>query len=387
MSDTVEAIKTIKRPLILLIKPASGSCNMRCKYCFYFDEAENREFSSYGLMDTFVSHALIDKALGVSDDVTFSFQGGEPTVRGLDFFKDFASYAGLKASQAGKRIHFALQTNGYVIDKKWADFFKENSFLIGLSMDGNKKTHDLYRRNAHGEGTFVRVFRSSRYLDSSGVDFNILVTVTKDVAKKAEDIYAFFKKNGFRYQQYIPCLDPIADQRGSLDYSLTPELYADFLIRLFACYYKDWSRGDYVSIRYFDNLVMMLCSYPPESCGMLGFCPSNYVVEADGSVYPCDFYVLDGYRLGNLKTDSFEMIDEKRKKIGFTEKSKKIEPECSACRYFSICRGGCRRDRENFSTGELSLTYLCPAYKKFFDACLPELMKMAEQEIRVRSQA
>lgn len=373
------------RPLILLIKPASGNCNMRCRYCFYFDEVSNREFANYGIMDAATSHALIDKAFGRSDDVTFSFQGGEPTVAGLDFFRNFTAYARAVAEKDGKRVRFALQTNGYAIDKEWASFFHDNGFLIGLSMDGNKKIHDIYRRDARGEGTFVKVFRTSRFLESAGVDFNILVTVTKPVATNIGDIYAFFKKNGFRYQQYIPCLDPISEQRGSLDYSLTPELFADFLIRLFQLYHRDWRNGDYVSVRYFDNLVMMLCSYPPESCGMLGFCPSNYVVEADGSVYPCDFYVLDDYRLGNLNTDSFDMLDERRGKIGFTEKSRKIEPECSSCRYFQICRGGCRRDREDFSTGNLSVSYLCPAYKKFFDTCINGLLEIAEVEKRSRS--
>ena len=369
-----------RRHLGLLIKPASGRCNMRCAYCFYADEAENRSFRDCGLMSADTAHVLIDKAFAAARSVSFAFQGGEPTVRGLDFFRDFVSYA----SRYGGDVRYAIQTNGYAIDGEWVDFFKENHFLVGLSLDGNKAIHDLYRTGRDGKGSFRRVFATAERFRSSGVDFNILSTVNRDVAADIEGIYAFFKRNGFRYQQYIPCIDPIASERGTMPYSLTAELYGGFLIRLFDLYYRDWSRGDYVSIRYIDNLVSMMAGYRPEQCGLFGFCPKNYVFEADGSAYPCDFYVLDGYRLGNIMEDGFDDFDARSSEIGFSEKSAEADAECRSCSCFPICRGGCRRDREDFSTGQLGRSYLCPAYKSFFAHALPYLRQMGEAEAAAR---
>ena len=364
----------------ILIKPASGRCNMRCRYCFYQDEAENREYKDYGMMSLDTAHALIDRMSAAFDDVTYAFQGGEPTVRGLDFFRSFTEYAEGK----GRSVHFAIQTNGFIIDREWASFFKEHGYLVGLSMDGDKAMHDRYRVDGRGKGTFRRVFSSFQILSSCGVDFNVLVTLTAPAALRGREIYQFLKRNGVRYQQYIPCIDPMASERGSEEYSLTPEAYLSFLNDVFALYYRDWERGDYVSVRYFDNLVTMMMGMRPESCGLLGFCPDNYVVEADGSVFPCDFYVLDGYLLGNICRDSLDDIDRKREEIGFREKSLRIEPECSGCPVFMLCRGGCRRDREDFSTGDLRLSYLCPAYRSFLASARPYLETIAKAEIRAR---
>ncbi|QTQ17108.1 anaerobic sulfatase maturase [Treponema parvum] len=367
-----------KKHRVLLIKPASCNCNMVCKYCFYIDESENRNSANYGIMTKETAHKIIDRAVEENDEITFSFQGGEPTCAGFSFFEDFVSYCFSKKKD--KTIHFALQTNGFIVDRKWAEFFKKNNFLIGLSMDGNKKTHDIYRHDKAGNGTFKNVFKASQILKAFEVDFNILITVTRDIAKNIKEIYEFFKRNGYRYQQYIACLDPIAEGHGGRDYSLTPEIYGKFLIDLFELYFKDWRRRDFVSIRYFDNLVIRLAGGQCESCGMLGFCPSNYVLEADGSVFPCDFYVLDGFCLGNLTRDTFETIDLKRKEIRFTEKSCVVDEACKTCRYFPLCRGGCRRDREDFKTGKLGRSYLCEAYKIFFEKEADKLDYMGAME-------
>lgn len=362
-----------------LIKPASGACNMACTYCFYNDEGENRTTKSYGMMSTSTAHALIDKALhDGSDSASFGFQGGEPTLAGLDFLSDFVSYARSKADS--RSVHFSLQTNGYAIDRQWAALFREHGFLIGLSLDGSKRYHDEYRLDKSGKGTYNRVFNNAKMLQREGVDFNILVTTTRQIARNVDELYDFFKRNGFRYLQFTPCIDPIASKRGSLDYSLTTETFSSFLIRLFRLYYRDWKRGQYTSIRYFDNLISLMIRGWAEECGMNGVCGSYYVIEADGSVFPCDFYVLDGYRMGNINVDSFDELDKKRDEIGFIEKSRKVAEDCRTCRYYRLCRGGCKRDREDFATHELGKTYLCEAYKTFFDECLDGLMEIAKAE-------
>lgn len=360
-----------------LIKPSSGACNMHCTYCFYKDEIDNRSIKSYGFMSIETAKNLIDKALASSDNVCFSFQGGEPTLSGLEFFKEFTSYA---REKGGERVSFALQTNGYIIDREWAAFFRENGYLIGLSMDGNKKIHDIYRLDNNKKGTFVKTFRAASFFKAENVEFNILTTVNREVAEHIKEVFDFFKRNGFKYLQFIPCLDEISGVKN--DYSLSPELYSKALKELFDRYFDSWQRGEYISIRYFDNLVTMLLGYPPEACGMSGICGNYYVIEGDGSVFPCDFYVLDEYKMGNINTDDIPTLDEHRRAIGFIQKSTKIEEECRACKYFKLCRGGCRRDRENFKEGFLGLNYLCPAYKDFFDYAINRLLFMAESERR-----
>ena len=362
-----------------LIKPASSACNLRCRYCFYIDESENRSIRNYGMMSTETAHALIDKAAADRNDfISFGFQGGEPTLAGLDFFRDFVSYTLEKTSR--RHVNFAIQTNGILINREWAEFLRKNNFLVGISIDGAKKFHDNYRVDASGKGSFTKVFNNAKLLVNEGVDVNILITVTKKIAKNVEEVYSFFKRNGWRYHQYIPCIDPLASERGEMEYSLTSEDYAIFLDKLFALYYRDWKNQDYVSIRYFDNLVNMCLTGWAEECGMNGVCGNYYVIEADGSVYPCDFYVLDDYRLGNIRENSFDQLDEKRRSIKFIEESMSLPEECQACSVRPLCRGGCKRDRENFAKGRIEKTYLCSAYRHFFTSNMEKLMEIVKAE-------
>lgn len=363
----------------LLIKPASSLCNMRCKYCFYADVAAHREVPSFGLMSEETMRILLEKSLG--DEVascTFAFQGGEPTVRGLDFFKKFCA-AAEELNTRRIPIHFAMQTNGYVIDDEWAAFFKENNFLLGVSLDGTVRTHNKNRVGPEQEGTFRRVWESIKILQKHEVEFNILTVVSKDTALAIERIYPFFMSKGLNYQQYIPCLDPLGEERGSHPYSLTPEIYGDFLIKLFDMWAQDIRRGRFVYIRFFENLVGMLKGYPPESCGMFGRCQPQIVIEADGGVYPCDFYVLDPYKLGNIREDSFADFEEKRKESGFIDISIPADPLCLECEFAYLCRGGCRRDREPQLDGRMSLNYFCPAFKRFYAHALPVLQEIASR--------
>ena len=187
-----------------------------------------------------------------------------------------------------------------------------------------------------------------------------------------------YLQNGWDYLQFIPCLDPYGETPGQYAFSLTPEDYGTFLCDLFDVWYEDVRQGKIIYIRYFENILGMLLGFPPESCGVCGTCAKEYVVEADGGVYPCDFYVLDPYRLGSLVTDDFPALDEKRGELGFVERSRFVSPECRDCPWFALCRGGCRRDREPMrGDGTLSLNYFCPAYKAFFSYAYPRLAHLS----------
>lgn len=363
-------------PINLLIKPASGNCNLRCSYCFYSDIIDNRATKSYGIMSLETLESIVAKVFSVATgSCNFAFQGGEPTLAGLDFFKKLIELQ-KRYNTKGIAVNNSIQTNGICIDEQWAEFFYVNKFLVGLSLDGNKDIHDIYRLDYSGNGSYKTVMQTVMLFNRYKVEYNTLTVITSHVAKRVDSIYSFYKRNGFLYQQYIPCLDPQGEPRGQHMSSLTPKLYAQFLKTLFDLWYRDVKRSEFVYIRYFDNLVGMVKGYPPENCGMAGFCARQLVVEADGGVYPCDFYVLDEYKIGNLVTDSFEKIEENRLHLGFVEQSRVVDESCRSCEHYPICRGGCRRDRD--FKGKLERSYFCEAYKEFFPYVSKRLIELAK---------
>lgn len=361
-------------PLNLLIKPSSGLCSLNCTYCFYHDLMSKRQVPSYGFMSDEVRETLIRKALDYAQgQCCFGFQGGEPTMIGLDFYRGFVKLA----EQYNKRkvkINYFIQTNGYGLNEQWARFLAEHDFLTGISLDGTIHTHNRYRKNYDGKDTFVQVMDTIALLDKYKAKYNILTVVNKATAMSAKKIYQFYRKRDFRYLQFIPCLDPAGAEKGKEEYSLLPEAYGRFLCDLFDLWHDDFLHGRIVSIRTFDNYLGILRGYPPEACDMRGMCSVQHVVEADGSVYPCDFYVLDQWRLGTVLEDGFGDFAGKERAEAFIEASRNIDEECRACRYFSLCRGGCRRMRQE--TGN-ARNYFCRSYQMFFDYALERMMKLA----------
>lgn len=353
-------------PISLLIKPASSLCNLRCKYCFYHSIAESRMTASYGIMNTETLEILIKKAMEYADiNCTIAFQGGEPTLAGLDYFRKTVEFVE-KYNVNNVKVNYALQTNGIVINEDWAKFLADNNFLVGISLDGPKDIHDSTRLNSEGKGSFNRVMNTVSMLNKYQVEYNILCVVNSYTARHAKKVYNFFKKHNFKYLQFIQCLDPLGEKPGGHEYSLTPEKYSYFLRNLFDEWYKDIMNGQIVSIRYFDNLVGMLMGYPPESCGMSGVCTAYFMVEADGGVYPCDFYVIEEWLLGNVRESGFAELQKSERAKEFVELSKHIDTSCYACEFFRLCRGGCRRMREPFIDGKPALNYYCQSYKDFF---------------------
>ncbi len=363
-------------PITVLIKPASGNCNMRCTYCFYYDEQANRETASYGLMSRETAHLLIDRAMGEAEgSVLFAFQGGEPTLMGLDFYRDFTDYAASRPERKRLNVSYALQTNGYALNEEWAAFFAKHRFLVGVSLDGTKDLHDRYRLDAAGKGTYNRVRENLRLLEKHKVDFNILTVVTGATARRAGRIYRFFQGEGYDYQQYIECLDPLGEAPGGRPWSLTPEKYGEFLKNLFDVWYRDRMAGKKAYNRYFENLLLILDGQMPESCNMMGVCGRQWVVEADGGVYPCDFYVLDEWKLGSVRENSFAEMEEKRKELGFIEASRVVPEKCRSCQWYPLCRNGCRRNRTE-DGAEGPINYFCEAYKGFFEYAYPRLREL-----------
>ena len=362
----------------LLIKPSSSNCNLICRYCFYHSLAEkNRKEFSYGFMKRDTIESIVSKAFQEAEkSVSFAFQGGEPTLSGLGYFESFIEIVE-NHNKKNIPVNYSIQTNGIKIDREWASFLAKHKFLVGLSLDGYKDLHDVNRIYANGKGSFNSVMKAADIMKLQNVDFNILTVVSSSVARHIEKIYKFYKNHGFKYLQFIPCLEPLDQDEIKNDYSLSPKRYGDFLLRLFALYYNDFIRNDYVSIRYFDNLVGMLMGYMPESCDMNGICSVQYVIEADGKVFPCDFYCTDEYLLGNIYDKSYSELLSSDIASNFIESSKNKTDKCIKCEFYPLCRGGCRRTR-----GSMNEQFFCESYTYFYKNALPRLQEMA----RIQSQ-
>ena len=361
----------------LLIKPAAQLCNMNCRYCFYHDLTRDRAGGE--IMTKDMLHTLADRALSEGKDgVEFMFQGGEPTLAGLDFYRDLVAYV-KEHKSPGQVVHYGIQTNGLLLDEDWAAFLKEHQFLVGLSVDGYSDLHNLHRKDTAGKGTYSRVMRSKKLLDRYGVSYNILCVITGAAASHAHRIYHAFQKQGVLYWQFIPCLDPLETERGKELFSLTPKGYAKFLCDLFDDWYQGWAEGSYTSIRFFDDCVNLLVGRRPSSCTMTDECGTYLVIEANGDAYPCDFYVTDEYRLGNIQTQSLFSLMESEREKEFLKSRPRYAP-CQHCRYFPVCRGGCRRDY--VENGVSVHPYYCKSLQTFFDYAMPRLLKIAQIESR-----
>ena len=371
--------------LNFLIKPASSLCNMRCRYCFYADEAAMRSFASAGKMTDETADALLRQAFGNAErggQVTFSFQGGEPTVAGLDFFRRFMARAA-ESCPPGVRVNYALQTNGLVIDDEWAEFLAQNHVLVGVSIDGTRDIHDGARLDAAGKGTWARVTAALKTLQKHGAEVNVLCVVTRAAARSPQKIYEALKKLGVRHLQFIACLDPLEADRGLQPWSLTPQAYGRFLCGLFDIYYRDWQQGDYTSIRLFDDYVHLAMGLPSGTCATSGSCGAYFVIEGDGSVYPCDFYALDTWKLGTIGQQSLSEIASCERAQTFLSQGERKPDACAACQWFRLCQGGCKRDW-GVQDGRLE-NYFCPAFQAFFAHAGDRIQEMADAERRFRA--
>lgn len=350
--------------LSLMIKPAGGMCNLACSYCFYCDVIESRNIQNVSktIMNADTQKRLILQALEYAngDEIYFAFQGGEPLLATLRYYQNFVKIVKENNTKHSK-IFYNIQTNGTLINKDWATFFKDNEFLVGLSLDGNKKTN-IYRKTKDKKDTFDIIYKKIGLLKKHCVEFNILIVLTDLVAQNIREIYQFFKDEQLSYLQFIPCLNPF--NHNAEKQFLTPNGMNKFLEEAFTLYAKDFLNDSYVSIRQFDNWIRMYLSEPPEQCGLMGYCYRQAVSEYNGDIYPCDFYCIDQFKLGNINSTSLKDLLSSSVATNFIETSFKVDPNCKICSYYNICRqGGCKRLRESDD--------FCNVYKEFFKKAEP----------------
>ena len=359
--------------LTIMLKPASSLCNLRCKYCFYADITSLREVSSFGVMKESTMTAVMDHIFMDLDDgdyLTLSFQGGEPMLAGLSFYRNLVQY--IAGKKRNIHVNYTLQTNGILLNDDWCRFLAEYGFLIGISLDILPESHDAVRVDASGQGTYEQVLHSISLLKKYRIEHNVLCTLTKQTARHPAKVWAQIKKLDLAYVQFTPCLGDLASP-GASAYALTPERFFHFYSDLFDLWYRDFTAGNYRSIKLFDDLLQLIAKGLATSCGIGGHCQPQIVVEADGSAYPCDFYCLDQFRLGSLTSDSLRMIYE-CSAVSPCKTRDPLPELCSGCQYRKFCGGGCKRMQRE--TACMPGDTFC-GYQALLDHALRPLMQIA----------
>ena len=363
------------QPFTLLIKPSGSDCNIDCRYCFYKDR-----HSEFGHGKQRMSEEVLEKLVGdymrqgfpVSG---FAWQGGEPTLMGVDFFRRAVELQ-KKYGSPGQQVSNTLQTNGVLLDYDWCRFFCDNKFLLGISIDGPKEFHDRYRLDHSGKGTFDRVIRGIETCRKHKVQFSALVLLNNNNVQQPDALFEFCIENELTYLQFIPCVETDPATGGQAEFSITPRQYGDFLCRLFDLWYN--YGPEKLNIREFDSLIThyvmgrhTICTYSKQCAGFV-------VIEHTGDAFCCEFFVEPQWRLGNILETPLEKLAADSKKRIFARDKEKLCNKCLVCRHLDICRGGCVKDRTRWNDGDDKReSYFCESYRQFFDYTLPRFMQIA----------
>ena len=356
----------------LLIKPASAVCNLDCAYCFYLDrDADPYKALPARRMTPDTLERLVDTYLFYSyPNSIFAFQGGEPTLAGLQFFEKLVELQ-QQYGRNGQMVSNSLQTNAVLLDKNWCDLFRSYQWLIGVSLDGPEEVNDRFRFNKEGRGTWKRVMQSVETLQAERVEFNILCVLSQANVEKPKELYRFYRSLGIDNMQFIPLAE--FDAAGNpMPFTITPEQYGRFLCEVFELW---WPERRKVRIRVFDNIAEAVAGQKPGTCTMHETCDSYVVVEYNGDVYPCDFFVESGWKLGNINLDSWTEIARRTRRYSFAANKTLAHPECQACEYQSICHGGCPKFRHGPNRRFDDLDYFCQAYKMIYGKSVEPLQK------------
>ena len=371
----------VSRISSLLIKPVSALCNLDCAYCFYLErEADPYKDLPARRMSLETLERLVDTYLFYSYPAsTFAFQGGEPTLAGVEFFENLIELQ-QRLGRNGQAVSNSLQTNALLIDDRWCELFVRYHWLVGVSIDGPEELHDLYRRNKAGHASWKKAMAGLETLLKRKVDVNVLCVLSQANVGQPRELYRFFRSLGIEHIQYIPLAEFDAEGHP-LPFTLTAAQYGKFLCETFDAWWPDRRK---VRIRLFDNLAEALAGQKPGNCTLHEVCDSYVVVEHNGDVFPCDFFVEKGWKLGNVMVDSWAEIARSRRRLGFAVNKTLAPPECRTCGYQTICHGGCPKLRHAPAGRFEDLDYFCQAYKMLYSKCLEPLRKDVQKLLPAR---
>ncbi|MCP4753362.1 MAG: anaerobic sulfatase maturase [Proteobacteria bacterium] len=364
----------------LLIKPASADCNLRCEYCFYLDTCRLYPQEPRHRMSDEVLERMVESYLATEQPVySFGWQGGEPTLMGLDFFKRVVELQE-KHGRPGSSVANGLQTNATLVDIDMAKHFGEYCFLLGCSLDGPAEIHDRYRLNAEEKPSHGAVIRGLDVLTANKVEFNILVLVSQANVHRAREVYRYLLDKGFHYQQYIPCVE--FDEKGTLlPFAINGREWGNFLCALF----DEWRKKDTykVSIRHFDSILFKMVEGIDNVCVLGRDCRKYFVVEYNGDIYPCDFFVEKSLKLGNVRDTSWEEAFNSRIFKNFGAQKPMWNTACDKCDSLDLCAGDCLKHRIYAGNSPRHLSFLCEGWKRFLRHSRPCFQELSA-EIRKR---
>ena len=375
----------------VLAKPNGPVCNLDCTYCYYLEKENLYPFTRNFRMSDETLEIFTRKYIHEqpATEITFVWQGGEPTLLGIDYFKK--ALALQRKYSAGKKINNSFQTNGTLLTDEWCSFFKSHNFLVGISIDGPEELHDKYRVDKGEKGTFAKVMRAIELLKKHQVEFNTLTVVNSINSERPVEVYNFLKRIGSKYIQFIPIVDPDPDSKSTnsqvFPWSVGPTEYGRFLIHIF----NDWVRKDVGKyfVQIFDATLANEVGMQPGVCVFSKYCGNCLAIEHNGDVYSCDHFVYPEFRLGNIHNLSFPKLIALPSQVKFSQnKHSSLAPECLKCEAYKYCRGECPKNwLIQSSDGKARLNYLCPGYKLFFRFARPYMNFMATELRNRRSPA
>jgi uncharacterized protein len=387
--------KTLVRPFAFqaMAKPIGAACNLNCTYCYYLEKQKLYKGSSLRMTEEVLEHFIRSYITAHQAPVVeFVWQGGEPCLAGIDFFRKVVALQQKYASN--KQINNSFQTNGTLLTDEWGQFFKQHNFLVGISVDGPEPIHNAFRPMATGKSSFANVMEGIHILHLHGVDFNTLTVVHRQNARHASEIYHFLTSIGSRYLQFIPVVErhkPNSSDTGLLlanpldvdaditEWSVLPEQFGQFLITIF----DEWVRSDVgkVYVQQFDATLANWVGENPGICIYSERCGDAVALEHNGDVYSCDHFVFPPYKLGNITTHTFVEMLKSPEQIRFGANKTNVLPQfCIHCEYRFACHGECPKHRfTQTPDGEPGLNYLCPSYKNFFAHVHPFMQFMADE--------
>ncbi len=348
----------------LLIKPVSADCNLNCDYCFYLEKSALYAGKKIHRMQEHVLEQLVKSYMDTDQSIySFGWQGGEPTLMGLDFFQKVVELQ-QTYGRPGAQVGNGFQTNTTLITAEMAKLFADYRFLLGCSLDGPANIHDKYRRFLDGRGSHRKVVEGIKILNDYHVEYNILVLVSQANVKHAKDVYRYLCDSGFMHHQYIPCVEFNSDGSPA-SYSISGEEWGDFLCELYDLWYpKDIHT---ISIRHFDSILTKLVDGISNVCTLGDSCSNYFVVEYNGDVYPCDFFVTSPLKLGNILDDDWETLQNSALYKRFSDKKTEWNDQCGLCECLFLCRGDCLKHRMYSGNSPHNLSYLCSGWKHFLN--------------------
>lgn len=391
-------------PTYVMAKPNGSSCNLNCSYCYYLEKSRLYENRKNLEMSDDTLEKYIESYIQAQPvpEVLFTWHGGETLLRDISFYKKVLTYQ--RKYGRGRNIDNSIQTNGTLLNDEWCKFFKDNNFLVGISIDGPEHCHDVYRKNKAGKPTFRQVMRGVELLQKHQVEFNTLSVINDYNVDFPLEIYRFFKEIGSKYMQFAPIVEKLSQSRpdglsllppdglGSDDaviapWSVNASKFGQFYISIF----DEWVRNDVGTyfIQLFDSALAGTVGEMPGVCIFGETCGHATVMEFNGDVYACDHFVFPEYKIGNIKTHSiYEMVfSQKQLRFG-ADKRDTLPTQCRQCEFKKLCNGECPKNRIiNTKTGEPGLNYLCEGYYAFWKHTQPAMEFMANELFFKRSPA